>query len=184
MASNVVYEVLAGKAHHVVNHVIYEVFRGVPPIALPHVAVDGGKTFASRATAFDGGFFRQHHALVASSPILGLKSGAAARHSPADNQYVAIYSFCGLKSHGCFLPGYGCAWLRMRTLLDGAEKFLPPRVGDRAHHRRKAEGGNWNYLLGCRHRQAVNAQPVRVSRQVLSAQVCLTVFRESLVGHH
>ena len=99
VSAHVVDEVLAGEAHHVVDDVVDEVLRGVPAVALAHVAVDGREALAGGAAALDDGLLGQHHALV-SGPILGLEGGAAAGHSAADDKDVAIYRFCGLECHG------------------------------------------------------------------------------------
>ncbi len=99
VAANIIDQVFAGQPHHIVDHVVDEVLGGVPAIALAHVAVDGREALAGCAAALDDRLFCQHDALVA-GPVFRLEGCAAARHSSANNQDVAINRFCGFKSHG------------------------------------------------------------------------------------
>ena len=98
MAAHVVYQVLAGQAHHVVDYVVNEICRGVPAVPLPHVAVDGGKALAGGAAAFDYCLFNQDHTQV-SPPVVGFKSGAATGHAAANYQNVALNDFRGWCRH-------------------------------------------------------------------------------------
>ena len=98
VATHVIDKVLACQTHHVVDHILHEVGRGIPAIALAHVAVDGGQALAGGAAAFNDGLFGDDHPQVA-APEFGLEGGAATGHAAADNQNVALNGFNCRRCH-------------------------------------------------------------------------------------
>ena len=82
MPANIVDQVLPRQTHHVVDYILDEVFRRVPPIPLPHVAVDGGESFSGCPTTLYDRFFNNHNFEVF-APILCLECRAASGHTAA-----------------------------------------------------------------------------------------------------
>ena len=98
MATHVVDQVFPGQAHHVVDHVVNEVFGRVPAVALPHIAVNGGEALAGGAAALDDRLLGNHH-LQVTAPELGLEGGAAAGHAAANDKNVAFNGFYCRRCH-------------------------------------------------------------------------------------
>ena len=127
MAADVVDQIFAGEAHHIVDDVVYEIGGGVPAVALAHIAVDGGKALAGGAAALDDRFFGEDHAEAVAGPEFGFEGGAAAGHTAADYQDVAINRFGGLKCHG-FPPSVRRLGGVYGTGMAGRGIFCFPRI--------------------------------------------------------
>ena len=93
VASHVIDQVFPGQSHHVVHDIIDEVFRGIPAVALTHIAVNGGEPFSGGPAPLDNGLFHHDHPEI-SAPVLRLECSTAAGHTSADDQDVAIDGFC------------------------------------------------------------------------------------------